>query len=286
MNKRNSKFGEIIKSNTILRAVDFSILTVCILLVIATFLSKPTPVDASILTIYDNYWGADDHGYGDVVGDDWRFDIDWMEVSISGTQMTVIVRTMFDQKQNYPKGSPVLFGDLFISTNGWNPSGTPDNHYVSDNMSSGTEWDYAFKLNNTDISYNKGQIYDGNLYEISDGTITPSYAPSGWIWRDGQEALFEPAYNAEPSSSGSWFYEDESDSNWGQLTMSFGLPGNWHGLELGFHWGQTCGNDVIEGGGVITPEPATMMLVGVGLLGMAFINRRYLDKRREKMKKD
>jgi len=45
------------------------------------------------------------------------------------------------------------------------------------------------------------------------------------------------------------------------------------GDEIAFHWGQTCQNDVIEGSAPV-PEPATMLLLGVGLIGLAGFGRK------------
>ena len=47
--------------------------------------------------------------------------------------------------------------------------------------------------------------------------------------------------------------------------------------ELGFHWAMTCANDTIEGGVKVpgsVPEPATMLLFGTGLAGLAAARKR------------
>ena len=53
---------------------------------------------------------------------------------------------------------------------------------------------------------------------------------------------------------------------------------NWNLEDLGFHWTMTCGNDVIEGGAPV-PEPATMLLLGAGLIGLAGLGRKRFVKK-------
>ncbi|MBN1841875.1 MAG: PEP-CTERM sorting domain-containing protein [Deltaproteobacteria bacterium] len=55
-----------------------------------------------------------------------------------------------------------------------------------------------------------------------------------------------------------------------------GLP--WSLEELGFHWTMTCANDVIEGAAPV-PEPATMLLLGTGLVCFAGFGRKRFFKR-------
>jgi hypothetical protein len=47
-----------------------------------------------------------------------------------------------------------------------------------------------------------------------------------------------------------------------------------HGTEFTAHFTMGCGNDNLMGEGVVTPEPATMVLMGIGLLGIGFGIRR------------
>jgi PEP-CTERM motif len=47
---------------------------------------------------------------------------------------------------------------------------------------------------------------------------------------------------------------------------------------LGFHWTMTCSNDVIEGAADPVPEPATMLMLGTGLVGLAGFGRKQKPK--------
>ena len=53
---------------------------------------------AQSVTIMDNYIGANHHGYGDVIGNTSNFQINFMEVEINGTILTVSIDTTFAGK--------------------------------------------------------------------------------------------------------------------------------------------------------------------------------------------
>ncbi len=64
------------------------------------------------------------------------------------------------------------------------------------------------------------------------------------------------------------------------LTYSFNLTdlglSAEQGYDLGLRWTMTCANDVIEGGVTVAsvPEPGTITLFGLGLLGFAGLVRK------------
>jgi hypothetical protein len=221
-------------------------------------------------TITDNYWGADAHGRGDVIGDPALFDVSRMDVNFNNGTLTVdIYSRYFDNIGAYG----TQLGDLFISNNGWNPYGTAP--YPLDNASNGEKWEYALVLND-----HLGASGSLNLYAIGSGTIVMSYGPLYSIYRNGQEVQFNPTGSSLATVTwainGLGTSSDQDD----YLGMIINYN-NWGGGNtFGFHWAATCANDVIEGAAPDppVPEPATMLLVGSGLIGLAGFARRKFKK--------
>ena len=229
--------------------------------------------NAQAVVIYDTYYGADDHGYGDVIGSTANFDVEYMDVQIDAITNKLAVQIKTNYRGNDYDGFSNLntdFGDLFISTDGWNPDMSQPN-YLADNFNSvfSEDWEYAF-----DVSA-------GKLYQITDSNIRLSdqeMPTSGWVYRNGQEVLIDPT-GLSSSLNGTAMYDN------GFYSLSIDITGlGWILADLGFHWTMTCGNDVIEGiapGGdrPPVPEPATMILLGSGLLGFAGLGRKKLLKK-------
>ena len=172
--------------------------------------------------------------------------------------MTVRVNTNFSTPDQYG----VDFGDLFISTDGWNVAGTAANHYLSDDASTG-DWEYVFDTS-------AGMLYGGSFTVLTSDDIFGSFG----TYRNGQEVQ---------RGSGGTAYEgsnvDMSNVGYGGsitysiLLSSLGLSGD---LALGLKWGMSCANDTIEGEVRYTsvPEPSTLLLLGASLLGFGFTAKR------------
>ena len=222
-------------------------------------------------TINDNYYGANDHGWGDVIGNSAYFDINRMEVSFNNGYLIVdVYSSYFDNIGIYE----TQLGDLFISNNGWAPHVTSP--YLSDNASNGESWEYALVLNNHSGSATSGTL---KLCTIGSGTIKTSFAPPGYTFRDGQEVQFTPTGSF--LATGTWainnLVEGSPDTD---DYLRFNITyGNWGVIDsFGFHWGMTCANDVIEGAAPV-PEPSTLLLLGAGLIGLGLLGRRKMVKK-------
>lgn len=236
---------------------------------------------AQSAVIMDNYIGANNNGYGDVIGGVNDFQINFMNVDISGTILTVSINTTFAGKGDdglfsglTAGGEGIGYGDLFLS-NAWNPYGTAN--YVDDDASNGTVWDYGFSLDNRWM--NENEAGTGTLYSLnsndnsSDILMSDDFLNSG-IFRNGQEV----AVNRDSSgtlalgNAGSWLITDDTVD----FTIDLAGTGLLDGSELALRWEFTCANDVIEGavGVPAVPVPAAVWLFGSGLIGLVGIARR------------
>ena len=234
------------------------------------------PVSADQWVIKDNFIGG---GFGPVQ-DQWvqkegdvisfdteinNFDVDQMIVDIDDSGLVNI-----SIQTDYEPFRGTDYGDLFISTNGWNPFGEAP--YLKDVYRKGEDWEFAF-----DTSLN-------SIYKIGDVRIRTSnyvHGDPNDQYRNSQEVLIDPKKKATPVSGVVSGYDAKfSNDTIGILTYSFslrdlGIPMD-EGYNLGFRWSMTCANDIIEGGvfKAAVPEPATLMMLGMGLLGLSAAARK------------
>jgi hypothetical protein len=259
---------------------------ILLFLAIAVFLVSGTSM-ATPVTITDTYWGGNDHGYGDVIGDTGSFQIIDANLDRSGSMLSIIINTNFAGKgddklfssytmspSNHAKDrNGIGYGDLFLSSS-WDPYGS--NPYKYDTNANGTLWTYGLALDNrwsssggtiTLYSLN-GSTNDSNAY-LSQDFIT------GATFRNGQEVAVDKnsATVTNTGTTGTWSISGNTISFLIDIKGTSLISGD----EIAIHWGETCGNDVIEGSASI-PEPTQMLLFGTALIGLAGIGRKKFFK--------
>jgi len=245
--------------------------------ILALLITNPV----SALPIADTYIGADDHGYGDVIGSTTNFQINSMDVSMTGSVLSVSINSAFAGKgdnglfsgyTNTTAGQSkgIGYGDLFLSSS-WNPYGTSANGYINDDSTNGTVWTYGFSLD--DRWMNEGSAGTGTLYSLNSvdnsiDTLLSNDFLSGATYRNNQEIAVNKDGDVSAITSGTWNIDVVNQL----INFEIDLAGTTlqSGSEIGLHWGFTCANDVIEGAYINNvPEPGILLLISMGLVGFS-----------------
>jgi hypothetical protein len=232
-------------------------------LILALFIST----GAGALSIDDStngattYYGGTIHGsYNDVIGYDSDFSVTNLTATQAGGITTVDLTgpyfTTSYATGAFPYGN---IGDLYISSTGWKVN-SPADHARADTFDANEGWNYV-------VSF--GQI---KVYSLDFDKITWSGDEDYWSWYRTDQA-YRGGYGSELPG----VVSIEFNYTLGYLRFTFPDIGDVE--TMGFHWTMACGNDVVEGGGTPAPEPATMLLVGSGLLGLAGYGRKKFFKK-------
>jgi hypothetical protein len=244
--------------------------------VAAVCLGSAFSAHSTIVT--DGYWGADGHGYGDVIGDS-TFEISSASVSRVGSTLTIQINTNFAGHagiDTWAETHGIGYGDLFLAS-AWNPYGI-DAHHANDKASNGTHWSYGLSLDNR--WSNTGGTF--TLYQLNginntdNALLSQDFLSCGLgtqcYYRNGQEVAVKTTSSSVQNTgvTGTWAVTANSGVT---FTLDVGSSALSQYSNLALHWGETCGNDVIEGIAQV-PEPATIALLLLGLAGFAAARRR------------
>ena len=259
------------------KIITLYLLTVAVLCLANSAYTKP--IDDEKFT--DSYIGANDHGQGDVMGPDYMFDIMSVDTILIGTHLYVDIHTHFVghagmAPESTSNGLGIGYGDLFLST-AWTPD--PGGQcgevslYVCDNAHNGTEWGFAFSLDNR--WSNSGGT--GTLHAVTEQSLmlAEEFISQGDV-RNGQEVAIDAVKAGTPIGFGTWSVDIESEMlsmivDLGYMNQVINHQDNI--VPLALHWGMLNANDVIEGQITLhraefqdVSLPATWGLVAIGLM--------------------
>ncbi len=225
------------------------------------------------------YWGADGHGYGDVIGNS-TYDINGATITRVGSVLTVTIATNFAGHAGADPGSApggIGYGDVFLSKI-WNPFGT-DSHHTNDNAANGTLWNYGLSLDNR--WSNDGGTF--KLYQLNGATNATSIYNSehfmscalgtACYYRNGEATAVNTTSSTVRNTgvTGNWTVTADKEL---RFTLDIGSTDLMKFSSFAMHWGETCQNDVIEGAVSMVPTPGSLPLIALGMGALLVLRRR------------
>lgn len=210
---------------------------------------------------------------------------------LNGKSLTIVGGYNFYTGQNDGSGKVLTAGDIFIDTNGdavnssnlVNPTipGHPYSPYeiVSNSL---FKYDYVLDINWTEGTYNIVRLSDTSTFQDTEYGAQYNTPSNPWKYNvsDSDSILKSGTFNTYNRAS----LDDTGMLGWGgdnkHFAATFDLSLNGYDISNGalFHNTMECGNDNLIGQSAPVPEPGTMMLLGVGMLGLAVFGKRRMNK--------
>ncbi len=226
-------------------------------------------VGAVDITIYDlvssspTGWYAqqenDEVEPGCLTGQAW----DLEKFDLTGSSLTMVGG--FDFANGYQGWTS---GDIFLDING-------DANYGPDNTGTGGGnsivantfgYDYVIDL---DFSSGTYDVYSINGASTVKVFYNQNDESNPWQYASGGQSVWNDV------AFGYWYYDDlEGRHYFVNVSLAFLA----HGTNFTSHFTYQCGNDNLMGNGTKVPEPSTILLLGMGLLGGAIV----VSRRRKK----
>ena len=235
-------------------------------------LTNGTTPPADLLDQVRAPYGSNKYAVGglDVIGDPaTRFETTSMSVDfVNSNTLNVIIYSNFFNPNVLNATEGYGIGDLFISSDGYSTTGDTSNVWYGHGQES---WNLALQLNNkngTNGTLNAHNVLAQNIELSSVGTV--GLADNKIRAYRGEQEVRYNGSGQDSLGAGTWsLIDSNNDGILDALSLSVAFDQTFSqlgGAIWGFHWTQTCGNDVIEGSAAV-PEPSTMALLLAAVCG-------------------